>query len=176
VVQRYWLPTIRAVMAMDRKNADKAIELLRPMGPNELGTPSLIPVYERGRAYLMLHNGSAAAAEFQKIIDPRNCRESGRRCTSTSRLGAGLRAAGGYGQEPRCVPGFSDVVEKRGSRYPHPEGSQGGVREAAIMEACLRRLRTMNTIRVSEQSMVVAVLNLMETNRLSLRGKAFSDD
>jgi Tfp pilus assembly protein PilF len=27
------------------------------------------PIYERGRAYLQTHNGTAAAAEFQKIID-----------------------------------------------------------------------------------------------------------
>jgi hypothetical protein len=31
----------------------------------------LYPVYVRGQAYLMQHNGSAAAQEFQKFIDHR---------------------------------------------------------------------------------------------------------
>ena len=39
------------------------------MSPYELGAPGLVPIYERGRAYLMLGNGNAAAAEFQKVID-----------------------------------------------------------------------------------------------------------
>jgi ATP/maltotriose-dependent transcriptional regulator MalT len=42
----------------------------------ELSTPThltifLCPVYVRGEAYLMLHDGDAAAAEFQKFIDHR---------------------------------------------------------------------------------------------------------
>ena len=40
----------------------------------ELGQPTIVdvflcPVYLRGEAYLMLHDGNAAAAEFQKFID-----------------------------------------------------------------------------------------------------------
>jgi eukaryotic-like serine/threonine-protein kinase len=31
----------------------------------------LYPVYVRGQAYLAAHNGAAAAAEFQKILDHR---------------------------------------------------------------------------------------------------------
>jgi len=69
VVQRFWLPTIRAAVAMEHKDANKAVELLRQMSPNELGAPYLIPVYVRGRAYLMQGNGSAATADFQMIID-----------------------------------------------------------------------------------------------------------
>jgi DNA-binding winged helix-turn-helix (wHTH) protein/tetratricopeptide (TPR) repeat protein len=68
-VQRLWVPMIRAAVALSHKNPAKAIELLRVMSPYELGTPRLLPIYERGRAYLMLHKGSAAAAEFQKVID-----------------------------------------------------------------------------------------------------------
>jgi len=68
-VQR-WLPMIHAAMALAHKNADKAVALLRETSPYELGAKEeLIPIYERGQAYLMLHNGSAAASEFQKIVD-----------------------------------------------------------------------------------------------------------
>ena len=56
-------------MALRRKDAGKAVELLRGMSPHELGAQCLLPVYVRGQAYLMLHDGSAAAAEFQKMID-----------------------------------------------------------------------------------------------------------
>ncbi len=34
-------------------------------------TGSLFPVYVRGEAYLMLHDGDAAAAEFRKFFDHR---------------------------------------------------------------------------------------------------------
>ena len=69
VVQGMWVPMTRAAIALSHKNPAKAIELLRVVSSYELGTPRLVPIYERGRAYLMLHNGSAAAAEFQKVID-----------------------------------------------------------------------------------------------------------
>ncbi len=75
MVQRYWLPTIRAAVALAHKDPNRAIEQLRKVGsPLELGEPTIVnvylcPVYLRGEAYLMLHDGSAAAAEFQKFID-----------------------------------------------------------------------------------------------------------
>jgi len=72
LVQRYWLPTIRAAVALQRKDPNRAIELLKVASPIELGdTANLLPVYLRGEAYLMLHDGSRAAAEFQKFIDHR---------------------------------------------------------------------------------------------------------
>ncbi len=68
-VQLFFLPTTRAIIALSHKNPAKAVALLSSMGPYELGAPGLVPIYERGRAYLMLHDGSAAATEFQKLID-----------------------------------------------------------------------------------------------------------
>jgi tetratricopeptide (TPR) repeat protein len=67
--QRYWLPTIRAAVALDRNKAPEAIELLHAIGPNEIGNLQVFSIYERGQAYLMLKNGGAAAVEFQKILD-----------------------------------------------------------------------------------------------------------
>ena len=74
LVQRYWLPTIRAAVALHRKDPNRAVDLLQVVSPIELGQPVqanvfLCPVYLRGEAYLMLHDGNAAAAEFQKFID-----------------------------------------------------------------------------------------------------------
>jgi DNA-binding winged helix-turn-helix (wHTH) protein/Tfp pilus assembly protein PilF len=72
VVQRYWLPMIRAAVALERKDPNRAVELLQVAGAIELGEGgNLLPVYLRGEAYLMLHDGSRAAAEFQKFIDHR---------------------------------------------------------------------------------------------------------
>jgi eukaryotic-like serine/threonine-protein kinase len=76
LVQRYWLPTIRAAVALRRKDPHRAIELLEATSTIELGQPTtlaicLCPVYFRGEAYLMRHDGNAAAAEFQKFIDHR---------------------------------------------------------------------------------------------------------
>jgi len=72
IIQRYWLPIIRAAEALEQKNADQAAEVLRVTSPYELSAMeigSLEPIYLRGQAYLMQHNGSAAVGEFQKIID-----------------------------------------------------------------------------------------------------------
>ena len=71
-MQRYWLPTIRAAVILERQDPNKAIELLKAVNAIELsGTGSLNPVYVRGEAYLKLHDGKTAAAEFQKFIDHR---------------------------------------------------------------------------------------------------------
>jgi hypothetical protein len=76
MVQRYWLPTIRAAVSLERKDPNRAIELLKMGNVIELGVPAqgigcLYPAYLRGKAYLMLHDGSAAAAEFKKLIEHR---------------------------------------------------------------------------------------------------------
>jgi len=79
VIHRYWLPTIRAAVETDRKNAAKAIELLKIAAPVETAQPepqlenggTLYPAYVRGLAYLLLKDGNAAAAEFQKFQEYR---------------------------------------------------------------------------------------------------------
>ena len=78
LVQAYWLPSIRAVVALQHKDPNRAIELLKLASATELSTDPLtsvqvvlVPVYVRGEAYLMLHDGTRAAAEFQKFIDDR---------------------------------------------------------------------------------------------------------
>jgi hypothetical protein len=75
-VQKYWLPTIGAAVALRGKDPNHAVELLKVVSAIELGANTntglnviLYPVYLRGEAYLMLHDGNAAAAEFQKFVD-----------------------------------------------------------------------------------------------------------
>jgi eukaryotic-like serine/threonine-protein kinase len=75
LVQRYWLPTIRAAVALERKDPNRAVELLKQTRPVDLAAVNtginvfLCPVYLRGEAFLMLHDGKAAGAEFQKFVD-----------------------------------------------------------------------------------------------------------
>ncbi len=75
LVKVYWLPPVKARLAMNRGNAAAAIEDLEISKSYELGEPfpfelgTMYPAYVRGEAYLAAHNGAAAAVEFQKIID-----------------------------------------------------------------------------------------------------------
>jgi len=90
LLNAYWLPTIRAWIALEHgvapgshlspfapRGAAASIELLEPVRPYELELPTLYwalnvtlcPVDARGAAYLAWGRGSEAAGEFQKIID-----------------------------------------------------------------------------------------------------------
>jgi predicted Zn-dependent protease len=84
-VQFNYLPTLRAQLALNRKNATQAIDTLQVAAPYDLaiaptmGTLSLnlYPVYVRGQAYLAAHRGAEAAAEFKKILDQRGAVSNG---------------------------------------------------------------------------------------------------
>jgi tetratricopeptide (TPR) repeat protein len=75
VIRVYWAPTIRAAIAIQKGNAQAALDLLQSVAPYELGSPppmglaTLYPVYLRGQAHLLARQGDAAAREFQKILD-----------------------------------------------------------------------------------------------------------
>ena len=61
------LPAIRAAIALNHNQPEKTLELLASALPYERAY--LEPVYLRGLAYLRLHKGAEAVAEFQKIAD-----------------------------------------------------------------------------------------------------------
>jgi serine/threonine protein kinase/tetratricopeptide (TPR) repeat protein len=79
IVRYNYLPTLRAKLALSNGNTSEALESLRAAAPYELGQTTysiyrctvMYPVYVRGEAYLAAHQGSEAAAEFQKILDHR---------------------------------------------------------------------------------------------------------
>ena len=82
-VQFTYVPTLRALLALNHSQPSKAVELLQTAIPYEGGSPieggsefllgagNLYPAYVRGLAYLAAHQGAEAAAEFQKILDHR---------------------------------------------------------------------------------------------------------
>jgi serine/threonine protein kinase/tetratricopeptide (TPR) repeat protein len=75
-MQSLWLPAIRAQLALDRKNPGSALNGLQAASPIELGQIAsganiscLYHVYIRGEAFLAGGRGSAAASEFERILD-----------------------------------------------------------------------------------------------------------
>ena len=71
IIQGYWLPTIRAAIALQHNNPQQAISELEYAKQYELGNQGFLymaPVYVRGMAYLQAHQGEPAAAEFNKFL------------------------------------------------------------------------------------------------------------
>jgi len=73
MLKLYSLPTIHGAIEISKNNPSQGILDLEPAVPYELGGPLafpyLYPVWVRGHAYMAAHDGVAAAAEFQKLID-----------------------------------------------------------------------------------------------------------
>jgi len=78
-INRYWLPTIRAYIAIEQRDPSRAVKILEVATPYDLAFPPpqfeegglLYPSYVRGKAYLLLRRGKEAASEFQKLLDHR---------------------------------------------------------------------------------------------------------
>jgi len=70
IIQSYWLPTLRAMLALNRKNPQQALSVLGTTLPYELGDQGywpMLPTYVRGKAYLQAGQAQQAAAEFSKL-------------------------------------------------------------------------------------------------------------
>jgi tetratricopeptide (TPR) repeat protein len=79
-VQFEYLPTLRALFALQNKAPSDAIEHLKTALPYDFALPGtvffakfggLYPAYVRGAAYLAAGHGQEAAAEFQKVLNHR---------------------------------------------------------------------------------------------------------
>jgi len=72
ILHQVSIPCVRALIELNRKAPEKAIEALQAATPYELGAAQrLFPIYVRGLAYLQAKRGAEAAAEFQKMVDHR---------------------------------------------------------------------------------------------------------
>jgi serine/threonine protein kinase/predicted Zn-dependent protease len=77
LLRGYWLPTLKGALELSTNHPEQALVFLEAALPYELGQPpqlqvgTMYPVYLRAQAQLAIHNGSAAAAEFQKFLDHR---------------------------------------------------------------------------------------------------------
>jgi serine/threonine protein kinase/Flp pilus assembly protein TadD len=70
LINGLWLPTIQALLEVQRHNPAQAIRVLEPVRRFEAAA-EFWPQYARGLAYLRASDGAQAAAEFQKILDHR---------------------------------------------------------------------------------------------------------
>jgi eukaryotic-like serine/threonine-protein kinase len=76
LLTNYWVPSIRAAIAISRKNAAQAISHLQVTSPYELsgGAPpfssggTMYPVYLRGQAYLETKQWKEAGDQFRNIL------------------------------------------------------------------------------------------------------------
>jgi len=75
-VRYHYSPTLRALLVL-KKDPRKAIEILQVAEPHDLAVPGVdfyfffggfYSTFVRGEAYLALHQGAEASAEFQKIL------------------------------------------------------------------------------------------------------------
>ncbi len=75
LIQQLITPQIHAVQQLQKNQPAEAVQLLEALRPYEFGTgpraTGATPVFLRGMAYLKLHDGAKAAAEFQRILDHR---------------------------------------------------------------------------------------------------------
>jgi serine/threonine protein kinase/tetratricopeptide (TPR) repeat protein len=70
LIQAIGLPLVRATLAVSQHKPAEAIAILQPVTEFEMGNvATLDPAFFRGQAYLDLHKGTEAAAEYQKLID-----------------------------------------------------------------------------------------------------------
>ena len=74
LLKLYWLSSIRAAIELNGSNPSQAVVDLEAAAPYDMGQGQmfinyLYPAYVRGQAQLQAHNGAAAAAEFQKMLD-----------------------------------------------------------------------------------------------------------
>lgn len=74
LMKLYWLPSLKAAIDISNNKPSRALLGLEPTATYELGLADgyinyLYPAYLRGQAYLLTHNGTAAATEFQKLLD-----------------------------------------------------------------------------------------------------------
>jgi DNA-binding winged helix-turn-helix (wHTH) protein len=72
MVNSYVVPTIQATIQLNHNHPGEAVQDLEVASRYELqytALPPLIAAYLRGQAFLAMHRGHEAAAEFQKFID-----------------------------------------------------------------------------------------------------------
>ena len=74
ILQTQEIPAVKALNLLHANKAQEAVAALEPARKYELGgapgAPAIyLSIYVRGLAYLRLHDGAKAAAEFQKMLD-----------------------------------------------------------------------------------------------------------
>lgn len=74
IIQKAWLPVVRAQLAMNQHKYDEAVQQLQIVSPYEMGQLTanlsdscMVPVLLRGESFLALNKSQQALIEFQKL-------------------------------------------------------------------------------------------------------------
>jgi tetratricopeptide (TPR) repeat protein len=131
-VQRYWLPTVRAAIALERGDPRVAVELTK----QTLISYDPLPSYVRGMAYLLQHDGSNAAVAFRETFQKIPVRPGS---FQLARLGLARALAVGAGMDvtPDPDPPVSALLLRSGRR---PKSAAGGG-QAVIQSDALAKAR-----------------------------------
>ena len=74
IIQTYWLPTLQAMLALNRKDPQQALTALGTSLPYELGDEGywpMLPTYVRGKAYLQAGHAQEAVSEYSSLLRQR---------------------------------------------------------------------------------------------------------
>ena len=141
---RYWLPSIRAAIAISTHRPAAAIDVLQAAtSPYELGNPLpqaeigafLYPIYLRGESCLQLRRSHEARAEFQKFLDHRgitvNCPLGALALLGLARAYANI---GDLDKSRAEYREFLTLWQDADSDIPVLKQAKGRVPEAAVAE------------------------------------------
>ena len=142
-----YLPTLRALAALQANDPSRAIELLQPAATYEFAQPgisfygaggvafgAMYPTYVRGMAYLALRKPTEAAAEFQKILDhPGVVLEDPMGALARLQIARAWTMAGDDGKAKAAYGGPASAVEGRRSGKPGGAGRSRGAGQIAVI-------------------------------------------
>ena len=150
IVQLEYLPMIHAGASLGSGSADQGTRSARPGCALRTRVDLIGHSLSRLPAWRSLCGNAPRQRSRSRV--PENSRPPGRGAERANRrtgaLGSGprLRPLGRHRQSEECLPGLPRPLERRRPRHPHPEGSQGGVREAAIAPVAGNILPTSLTV------------------------------
>ena len=146
-VQFMYLPTLRALFALDARDAAAAIQSLQTASRFDLAMGGigfngyfgkLYPIYVRGLAYLAAQQPVEAAAEFQRIVDHRSIVLVDP-IDALARLQL-ARALALSGDTVKAKSAYNDLLtlwKNADARHSGSQGSTGGIRTTAVSGAFL---------------------------------------
>jgi eukaryotic-like serine/threonine-protein kinase len=121
-IQNYWLPSIRASIALHRGDAKQAITLLEAAKPYELGIENvsvMVPIYLRGMAYLRAGQGAEASAQFRKMLGHRGLAQNAPIAALTRlQLARALALSGDKAAARRAYQDFLSLWKQADSDQP----------------------------------------------------------
>ena len=149
-VQFMYLPTLRALFALDARDAAAAIQSLQTASRFDLAMGGigfnayfgkLYPIYVRGLAYLAAQQPVEAAAEFQRIVDHRSIvLVDPIDALARLQLARALALSGDTVKARSVYDDLFALWENADARDPARQRSTGGTRPVAVRGAVPHRV------------------------------------